>query len=266
MSKFPHNSLPGNNSAENGAEKDLSRSTEEFGLPEKAYSSTQGAPPRRRRHGNPPHTQKEWYSKSEAAQYLGVAEITITRYLEKGTLHAHRLLTPGREGKQGEQGEHSPYDYGRLRIHKSELDRYLEREDRHPDDAQASEARWRANERSAGGNQATTSTTARMGYEPQEEQELARLTQAGDTGALERLRRDNLLMTREEAALRLGVSWRTIKRYIESGVLRLAGYFRCPDSYTRAHVFRSDVERLLGRDQPTAHVQDQRLPGDADET
>ena len=220
---------------------------------------------RRRRHRRPPGIEKEWYSKAEAAQYLGVAEITITRYLEKGTLHAHRLPTPGREGKHGEHGEHSPYDYGRLRIHKSELDRYLESVDRHPDDAQASQAGWRANERSAEGNRVTTSTTASMGYEPQAEHELARLAQAGDTRALERLRRDNLIMTREEAALRLGVSWRTIKRFIESGGLRLAGYFRCPDSYTRAHVFRSDVERLLGRDEATAHVQDQHLPGDAGE-
>jgi excisionase family DNA binding protein len=53
------------------------------------------------------------------------------------------------------------------------------------------------------------------------------------------------VITREEAALRLGVSWRTIKRYIESGKLRLAGYFRCPDSYTRAHVYRSEVDELL---------------------
>src|SRR5207302_613167 len=122
VSKLPHNSLPGNNGAKNGAEKDLSRSPEEFGLPEKAYPSTEGEPPRRRRHGNPPHAQKEWYSKSEAAQYLGVAEITITRYLEKGTLHAHRLPILGRVGEQGEQGAQSPYDYGRLRIHNSELD------------------------------------------------------------------------------------------------------------------------------------------------
>lgn len=214
---------------------------------------------RRRRHRKPPRMEKEWYSKAEAAQYLGVAEITVTRYLERGVLHARRLPTPGARPSSSE------YDYGRLRIHKSELDRYLESVDRHPDDAQASEAGWRANERSAGGNSVTTSTTARMSYEPQEEQELARLAQAGDTRALEQLRRDNLIMTREEAALRLGVSWRTIKRYIESGGLRLAGYFRCPDSYTRAHVFRSDVERLLGRDEVTTHVQDQRLPGDAGE-
>jgi excisionase family DNA binding protein len=210
---------------------------------------------RRRRHGRPPKIEKEWYSKSEAAQYLGVAEITVTRYLERGVLHAHRLPTPGREGK------HTRYDYGRLRIHKSELNRFLESVDRHPDEAQASQTGDRADETSTGGSNVTI---RRIAYEPQEEQELARLAQAGDAEALERLRRDALIMTREEAALRLGVSWRTIKRYIESGALRLAGYFRCPDSYTRAHVFRSDVERLLGRDEPITDVHDQHIRGDVD--
>src|SRR5262245_44816775 len=47
--------------------------------------------PWRRRHGKPLRAQKEWYSKTEAARYLGVAEITITRYLDRGLLQAHRL-------------------------------------------------------------------------------------------------------------------------------------------------------------------------------
>src|SRR5438477_12909172 len=83
---------------------------------------------RRRRHGEPLQVDKEWYSKAEAAQYLGVAEITITRYLEKGILHAHRLPTSGVGSK------HTRYDYGRLRIHKSEFDRYLESADRRPNE------------------------------------------------------------------------------------------------------------------------------------
>ncbi len=58
------------------------------------------------------------------------------------------------------------------------------------------------------------------------------------------------VITREEAALRLGVSWRTIQRYVKAGKLRQAGYFRCPDSYTRVHVYRSEVEQLLQAGEP----------------
>jgi hypothetical protein len=193
-----------------GGEKDLSSSSEEFIVPQEASSSTKVV--RRRRHGNPPHPQKEWYSKTEAARYLGVAEITITRYLEKGILHAHRLPNPSAEPRQ------SGYNYGRLRVHKSELDRYLDSIDRGPNEPVA---------------QAPVSQGISYGV------------YNTDNDAAPTSDKGNELMTRQEAAVRLGVSWRTIKRYIESGELRLAGYFRCPDSYTRAHVFRSDVERVL---------------------
>lgn len=170
----------------------------------------QARPPkrRRRRHGRPPDVEKEWYSKAEAARYLGVAEITITRYLQKGLLQAQRLSTPG--GQSLSTG----IDYGRLRIHRRELDRYLESLDRHPIDAAGQN-------RSGAEINANTNSTDPTGISGSD------------------------FMTREEAALRLGVSWRTIKRYLESGKLRLAGYFRCPDSYTRAHVYRSEVEKLL---------------------
>ena len=71
-------------------------------------------------------------------------------------------------------------------------------------------------------------------------------------------------MMRQEAAVRLGVSWRTIDRYIKSGLLKLAGYFKCPDSYTRAHVYRSEVEKLLhrGDSAPENHQSTQNRPGD----
>ncbi len=36
-------------------------------------------------------SSKEWYSKAEVASYLGVAEITITRYLQWSILSAQRL-------------------------------------------------------------------------------------------------------------------------------------------------------------------------------
>lgn len=168
---------------------------------------------RRRRHAKPPNIEKEWYSKTESALYLGVAEITITRYLEKGTLHAQRLPTPGAEPRSSE------YDYGRLRIHKSELDRYLESRDRTHNEPV----------RHPRSDDAFIDTVSReVG-----EKEPSTADRGGE------------LITRQEAALRLGVSWRTIDRYIKNGVLRLAGYFRCPDSYTRAHVYRAEVEQLL---------------------
>lgn len=227
VSKLPHNSLPGN-----GAEKDLSRSTEGFGLPEKAHSSMEGAPPRHRRHGNPPHAQKEWYRKSEAAGYLGVAEITITRYLDRGVLRAHRLPTShtGTDAEPKAEPSRSSYNYGRLRIHKSELDHYLESVDRRPNEPVAP--------RPAGLDIFDNANHAPLP---------ANVAPARDKG--------DELLTRQDAAARLGVSWRTIDRYIKSGILKLAGYFRCPDSYTRAHVFRSDVERLLRHDESQANVQ-----------
>lgn len=160
---------------------------------------------RRRRHRTPPGAEKEWYSKSEAARYLGVAEISVTRYLARGLLQAHRLPVPATNSKQGR------YNYGRLRIHKTELDRYLEVVDRRPADGAAP-----VHTESATGSDTSVPTRA-----------------------------SDEILTREQAALQLGVSWRTIKRYIESGKLRLAGYFRCSDSYTRAHVYHSDVEKLL---------------------
>ena len=119
----------------------------------------------------------------------------------------------------------SSYNYGRLRIHQSELDRYLESVDRNPNEPGAKQFAGEGMDKGLDG-------TGHDAAAP-----TARTTPMPDTG--------DALMTRQEAALRLGVSWRTIKRYIESGELRLAGYFKCPDSYTRAHVFRSDVERLL---------------------
>ncbi len=222
-----------------------------------AFEETQAAhvTTRRRRHRGPPKVEKEWYSKAEAAQYLGVAEITFTRYLERGILHARRLPTPGAMPSSSE------YDYGRLRIHKSELDRYLVSVDRHPADAQTSPAGWDANRSGREGNDVAKTS---VGGEPDGEEELARMAQVGDTEALERLRRADLIMTREDAALQLGVSWRTIKRYFESGRLRFAGYFRCPDSYTRAHVFRSDVERLLDSGEAPEGTQSQTNSGETD--
>ena len=174
---------------------------------------------RRRRHGRQPDVEREWYSKVEAARYLGVARITVTRYLQKGILQAQRLPTPG--GKLSAGG----YDYGRLRLHKGVLDRYLESADRVSDDA-----RGHARSDAVPRGDASSDHNAGASY-----------PSAGNNSEV---------MTREEAALRLGVSWRTIKRYVESGKLRLAGYFTCPDSYTRAHVFRSDVERLLRGGEP----------------
>lgn len=183
---------------------------------------------RRRRHGEPPQVDKEWYSKAEAAQYLGVAEITITRYLEKGILHAHRLPTPGVSSANTDAGpKHTRYDYGRLRIHKSELDHYLGRADRRPNESVAHG--YAGHNIYNSDNDAAASTI--------------RATATPATPATPD--EDGEIITRPEAALRLGVSWRTIDRYIKSGVLRLAGYFRCPDSYTRVHVYRSDVEKLL---------------------
>jgi hypothetical protein len=65
---------------------------------------------RKRRHRRPPATEKEWYSKADAARYPGVAEITVTRYLARGILRAQCLPTPGPRA-----GSNSPakYDYGR---------------------------------------------------------------------------------------------------------------------------------------------------------
>jgi predicted DNA-binding protein (UPF0251 family) len=166
---------------------------------------------RRRRHGRPPSVEQEWYSKTEAASYLGVAEITVTRHLQKATLHAQRLPPAG--GNYGTGS--SKYDYGRLRIRREELDRWLEDRDR---------------------TRAALSVPAPRRDNPE--------ARPGLSTALAPLDNDEVI-TREEAALRLGVSWRTIKRYIESGQLRLAGYFRCPDSYTRACVYRAEVEELL---------------------
>ncbi len=180
---------------------------------------------RRRRHGRPPGVEKEWYNKVEAARYLGVAEITVTRYLGKGILHAQRLPTPGGGPRS------SGHDYGRLRIHRSELDRYLESIDRNPTGPTAQGG-------VAPGLNADKSAIPSSGIN----REVTSIVTRGVTNEVA-----SEVMTREEAALRLGVSWRTIKRYIESGKLRLAGYFRCPDSYTRAHVYRSDVEKLLQR-------------------
>lgn len=163
--------------------------------------------------------EKEWYSKAEAARYLGVAEITVTRYLARGILHAQRLPTPS--GKPGS----TRYDYGRLRIHRGELDRYLVSIDR-----------------SAGDHARSASTVVGTGAE-------AGADLGVDPNAVSPSDADSAdsseVMTREEAALRIGVSWRTIKRYIESDRLRLAGYFRCHDSYTRAHVYRAEVDGLL---------------------
>lgn len=178
---------------------------------------------RKRRHRRPPATEKEWYSKAEAARYLGVAEITVTRYLARGILRAQRLPTP-----DSKPGSSSPvkYDYGRLRIHRGELDRYLESIDR--------SASYPAGLGSAG-TRAPARSDAMANSDPSAG---LHSTSLPEPHASE-------VITREEAALRLGVSWRTIKRYIESGKLRLAGYFRCPDSYTRAHVYRSEVEKLL---------------------
>ncbi len=213
VSNFVDNSHAKND----GGEENLSSSSDAFSVPEKARSSAERA--RRRRHGTPPNAEKEWYSKTEAARYLGVAEITITRYLDKGTLHAHRLPNPNAEPRQSE------YNYGRLRIHKSELDRFLESVDRGPNEPVA---------------QAPASQDNRYGVYNNDNDEVPPTTPTSVE--------DDELMTRQEAALRLGVSWRTIDRYIKSGVLRLAGYLRCPDTYTRAHVYRSDVEKLLQGD------------------
>ena len=77
---------------------------------------------RRRRRRRAVSVEKEWYSKSEAASYPGVAEITVTRYLQKGVLHALRLPLGSGESSAAS----SRYGYGRLRIHKAELDRRLE--------------------------------------------------------------------------------------------------------------------------------------------
>lgn len=167
---------------------------------------------RRRRHGRPPSFEKEWYSKAEAASYLGVAEITVTRYLQRGILHAQRLPPAIGEPAPGS----SRYDYGRLRIHGNELDLYLESINRN-----------------------AAVPTARRGGRV--EADAGNIEQSEIRPAVIEAE----VMTREEAAQQLGVSWRTIKRYVESGRLRLAGYFRCPDSYTRAHVYRTEVEELL---------------------
>ncbi len=183
----------------------------------KEQQASQTAAPRRR-HGKPSFVKKEWYSKKEAARYLGVAEITITRYLEKGILHSQRLPTPGGRLRS------SRYDYGRLRIHKSELDRYLESVDRTP------------NEPMPQGSAGDATQVVATQYDISREAGGSDISTPDIGGEF---------MTRQEAALRLGVSSRTIDRYVINQVLRLAGYFRCPDSYTRAHVFRSDVERLL---------------------
>jgi hypothetical protein len=182
---------------------------------------------RKRRHSRPPTVEKEWYSKAEAARYLGVAKITVTRYLQKGILEAQRLPTPG--GKLSAGG----YDYGRLRIHKRVLDRYLESVDRVSDDT-----RGQARSDTAPRADASSDTDARPSANVPSDYYLSEV------------------LTREEAALRLGVSWRTIKRYVETGKLRLAGYLRCPDSYTRAHVFRADVEKLLMDSQPPGRKAD----------
>ena len=188
------------------------------------------APPnvtRRRRHARAPRIDKEWYSKTEAARYLGVAEITVTRYLQKGTLHAQRLPTPDAKPRS------SKYDYGRLRIHKSELDRYLESVERTP-------------------NQQVTQVEVTR-YETMRE--------SGESGPSTAGRGEEL-MTRQEAALQLGVSWRTIDRYIKNRVLRLAGYFRCPDSYTRAHVYRAEVEQLLRGLEPSEGIKSRSKSSD----
>ena len=155
----------------------------------------------------------------EAGRYLGVAEITITRYLDRGVLHAQRLPTP--DAEPTEVGR----NYGRLRIHKSELNHYLETVDRRPNEPVAQEP---ASEGIHNGVYGTDNDEAAWSAQS------APIPDKGD-----------VLMTRQEAAVRLGVSWRTIDRYIKSGILKLAGYFRCPDSYTRAHLYRSEVERLL---------------------
>ena len=88
----------------------------------------------RRRQGQTPTVEKLWYSKSEAARYLGVAEITVTRYLNKGVLRAQRLpaSSSARVPGGGDVTRRSNYDYGRLRLHKSELDWYLESVDQRP--------------------------------------------------------------------------------------------------------------------------------------
>lgn len=188
---------------------------------------------RRRRHGGygrSPGVEKEWYSKVEAAGYLGVAEITITRYLQKGVLRAQRLPTPGTGPGNDPHTGANGYDYGRLRINKGELDRYLAGKDRTP-------------LRTIG----ATGTTMQVPYTAEFTAEGARSSSGVDRDARDD-GDESEVMTREEAALRLGVSWRTIKRYVESGKLRLAGYFKCSDSYTRAHVYRSEVERLLHSD------------------
>lgn len=198
MNKEANSQLGVNETEDSGSDHDALRGdgAERYQVPERT---------RRRRRRTPPGSEKEWYSKSEAGRYLGVAEISVTRYLERGVLHAHRLPTPGTNAGQGR------YDYGRLRIHKNELDRHLEAVDRRPADDGT-------RDHTESGVESNEIGTSSVGDE---------------------------IMTREDAALQLGVSWRTIKRYVDSGKLRLAGYFRCSDSYTRAHVYRSDVERLL---------------------
>jgi hypothetical protein len=190
-----------------------------------ANEESESPPPiaRKRRHRKPLVIEKEWYSKAEAAWYLGVAEITITRYLDRGILHAERLPTPS--AKPGSPLSH----YGRLRIHRAELDRYLESIDRSATDSAKS---------ASAAVVIGTGATADLGADPR----TVSLSDADSTQSSE-------VMTREEAALRLGVSWRTIKRYIEAGRLRLAGYFRCPDSYTRAHVYRAEVDEMLQSNQ-----------------
>jgi transposase len=196
---------------------------------------------RKRRHRRPPATEKEWYSKAEAARYLGVAEITVTRYLAAGKLRAQRLPTPGPK-----PGSNSPakYDYGRLRIHREELDRYLESIDRNASDP-------------ARPTSVDPGATARRDTEANSDPSagLHAISLPDPYGGE--------VITREEAATRLGVSWRTIKRYIESGKLRLAGYYRCSDSYTRAHVYRSEVDELLQSDQRmcTSQVQKGQAAG-----
>lgn len=52
-------------------------------------------------------------------------------------------------------------------------------------------------------------------------------------------------ITRSEAAQRLGVSKRTIQRYVQIGLLPSAGSFTSADSYTREYVFLKDVDALL---------------------
>lgn len=211
-----------------GATADTSRGTgsKKGKSPAPQPASARKSPAFPRRHGIPPHVEKQWYSKSEAEEYLGRDETTITRALQDGTLHAQRLPNHGPKAKSNQ------YNYGRLRFHKSELNRYLASIDRKPNDAVT---QGPAGDAEAGevGEADVGRDKGHIGIE--------------DNGITSQSLAGPDKMTRDEAAQALSVSWRTIKRLVERGELPSAGLHKCRDGYIREHVFRADVRRLLGQ-------------------